>query len=125
MQKAPGLSGATKNKAQILAENRAAGKAAELKIACDLVNDGNTILGSQVSVKTSEGRRVIDHLVQTADGTIIAVEVKSGNAVRNASQKAKDAAMATEGGVVIGKNAPAALKGQNIIIETMEINVPR
>ena len=46
-----------------LAANKAAGRAAEARAAKDLVAEGNTILGSQVSVRTSEGRRVIDHLI--------------------------------------------------------------
>ncbi|KGK10059.1 hypothetical protein EA26_01525 [Vibrio navarrensis] len=109
----------TKRAAQ-LAKNRAVGKAAEAQAAKDLVAEGNSILGSQVSVRTAEGRRVIDHLVQDANGTIRAVEVKAGGAVRNASQLAKDKALATQGGTLVGKNAPAALRGQNMVIETVE-----
>lgn len=71
-------------------------------------------------MRTAEGRRVIDHLVQDANGRIRAVEVKAGGAVRNASQLAKDNALATQGGTLVGKNAPAALRGQNIAIETVE-----
>ncbi len=69
------------------------GKAAEAQAAKDLVAEGNSILGSQVSVRTAKGRRVIDHL----NGTIRAVEVKAGGAVRNASQLAKDNTLATQG----------------------------
>ena len=112
--------GVTNNRAAQLAKNRAAGQAAEAQAAKDLVAEGNSILGSQVSVRTAEGRRVIDHLVQDANGTIRAVEVKAGGAVRNASQLAKDNALATQGGTLVGKNAPAALRGQNIVIETVE-----
>ena len=75
-------------KAAQLAKNKAVGTAAEVQAAKDLVSEGNTILGSQVSVRTAEGRRVIDHLVQDSNGTIKAIEVKSGGAVRNASQLA-------------------------------------
>jgi len=103
-----------------IAANRVAGLAAEAKAEKELVEEGNTILGSHVSVRTSEGRRVVDHLIKTPDGRIVAVEVKSGGAVRNASQLAKDEAMATKGGVVIGKNAPNGLRGQEIVIETIE-----
>ncbi|MDX3905812.1 MAG: hypothetical protein QHC78_09005 [Pigmentiphaga sp.] len=106
--------------AEVLAANRAAGRAAERQAAIDLASEGNTILGSQVTVRTSQGNRVIDHLIQTPDGRIMAVEVKSGNAVRNAAQLAKDAALASEGGVVTGVNAPAALRGQHVILETIE-----
>ncbi|NPU90849.1 MAG: hypothetical protein HPY82_02970 [Gammaproteobacteria bacterium] len=94
--------------------------AVEARAAKDLVAEGNAILGSQVSVRTSEGRRVVDHLVQTPDGRIVAVEVKSGGAVRDSAQLAKDNAMATQGGVVVGKNAPDALRGQQVILDTIE-----
>lgn len=85
----------------------------------DLVAEGYTILGSQVSVRTAEGRRVIDHLVQDANGTIRAVEVKAGGAVRNTSQLDKDNALATQGGTLVGKNA-GELRGQTMVIETIE-----
>jgi RHS repeat-associated protein len=107
-------------KAEILAANKAAGAAAEAQAASDLIAEGNTILGSQVSVRTAGGRRVVDHLIETPEGDIVAVEVKSGDAVRNSSQLAKDQLIATEGGVIIGKNAPDALKGQQLIINTIE-----
>jgi len=95
-----------------LKTNKAAGKAAEAQAAKDLVAEGNIILGSQVSVRTTEGRRVIDHLIQQADGTIKVIEVKSGDAVRNASQLAKDKALSNQGGVIVGKNAPKLLKNK-------------
>ncbi len=104
--------------------NRTRGLAAEARVADDLLAEGNVLLGSHVSVNTSSGRRVIDHLIQTPDGTIIAIEVKSGGAVRNSSQLAKDALMATEGGVMVGRNAPDALRGQTVIITTIERRVP-
>lgn len=111
-------------RAERLAANRAAGLAAERVVAEQLVAEGNTILGSQVSVRTSLGIRRIDHLIQTPGGQLVAIEVKAGNAVRDASQLAKDAEIATQGGVLVGKNAPAALRGQRIIIQTIERNVP-
>jgi hypothetical protein len=103
-----------------LAANKAAGRAAEGRAAKDLVAEGNTILGSQVSVRTSEGRRVVDHLIQTPTGQIVACEVKCGGAARNASQLAKDRAMASDGGVIVGKNAPDALRGQQVAVPTIE-----
>jgi hypothetical protein len=107
-------------RASSLAANKATGLAGEARAGIDLVVEGNTILGSQVSVRTSEGRRIVDHLIQTPSGQIVACEVKCGGAVRNASQLAKDEAMATTGGIVIGKNAPNALRGQQIVIPTIE-----
>ena len=104
----------------VLETNKIAGKAAEARAAIDLVNEGYTILGSQVAVRTAEGLRYIDHLVMSPEGHMLAQEIKSGGGVRNAAQLAKDASMATEGGLVIGKNAPSALKDKRIIIETVE-----
>lgn len=91
--------------------NRIAGLAAEAVAARQLTAQGYTILGSHVGARTSKGLRVIDHLVQAPDGSMVAIEVKSGGAVRNASQVAKDALMSSEGAVLVGKNAPAALRG--------------
>ena len=110
----------TTSRAELLAANRAAGRAAESLTVSQLLAEGNTILGSQVSVRTSLGLRRIDHLIQTPSGQLVAIEVKAGGAVRNVAQLAKDAALATEGGVIIGKNAPAALRGQHLIIQTVE-----
>lgn len=106
---------------EILAANRVAGKAAEALAKADLIAQGNTILGSQVAIWTSTGLRVIDHLVQTPAGQIIAYEVKAGNAVRNSAQIAKDAEIATKGGVLVGKNAPDFLRGVLRVIQTVEV----
>ena len=66
----------------------------------------------------------IDHLIETPSRQILAIEVKAGNAVRNASQLAKDAELVTQGGVLVGKNAPDVLRGTHLIIQTIERNVP-
>ncbi|HIQ20500.1 MAG TPA: hypothetical protein EYH34_04580 [Planctomycetes bacterium] len=63
-------------------------------------------------------------MIKTKEDRIIAVEVKSGNAVRTASQLAKDAAMATEGGRVVGKHAPDELKNRTLCIPTIVRRVP-
>lgn len=91
--------------------------------AAELVEEGSTIVGSQVTVRTSRGRRVVDHIVQDADGNLVAVDVKSGNATRSAAQKAKDAVIETEGGVATGKNA-GEMAGQTIQVKTVERRVP-
>jgi len=101
-----------------IAANRAAGAAAERRAAEAFTKTGNKILGSQVSVRTPAGRRVVDHLIQGPRGHIVAIEVKSGRAVRSASQVAKDRAMATKGGILVGKNAPEALRGKHMVIKT-------
>jgi RHS repeat-associated protein len=46
-------------------QNAQQGKAAEAAVGSELQAEGKTILGSQVSVRTSEGRRVVDHLEST------------------------------------------------------------
>jgi RHS repeat-associated protein len=111
-----------KGRAATLAANKAAGKAAEAAVARELTAAGEIILGSQVRAETSQGVRIIDHLVENADG-IRAVEVKSGNGVRNAEQVAKDAAMAIDGATLTGKHAPDPLKGKKVLLET-EVRKP-
>ena len=101
--------------------NRAQGLAGERAVKTMLQRAGANVVGSQVSMRTSQGIRVIDHLIE-ADGSYVAVEVKTGNAVRNAAQLAKDAEMGTQGATVVGKNAPAALRGLRIeSLPTVEI----
>jgi hypothetical protein len=104
--------------------NRIAGREAERIVAGQLAQEGSTILGSQVAVRTSAGLRFIDHLITTPGGQMIAVEVKSGNAVRSARQLMKDGLIATDGAVVVGRNAPKGLQGQRIVIQTIERRVP-
>jgi len=105
--------------------NRLAGKAAEKLVGEELVSEGNTILGSNVAARTSQGLRFIDHLIETPGGDIMAVEVKSGGAVRSALQVAKDNLMSTEGATLVGKNAPARLVGQTLVIQTVVRTVPK
>ncbi|MFA4436713.1 hypothetical protein P2B10_21270, partial [Xanthomonas perforans] len=100
--------------------NRLYGQAAERLAAKELIAEGNKILGSQVAARTSQGLRVIDHLVETPAGQVTAIEVKYGGAARSASQLAKDGEMATKGAVIVGKNAPAQLQGQRMVIDTVE-----
>jgi uncharacterized protein (DUF1501 family) len=75
------------------------------------VAEGCTVVGSQVAVRTSLGLRFFDHIILNQAGQMVAVEVKAGNAVRTALQIAKDAEIAARGGVIVGRNAPAALRG--------------
>jgi RHS repeat-associated protein len=119
VQLAPQAATVAEKKAAQLLTNKAAGKAAEALAAKELVAEGNTILGSQVTVKTSQGYRVIDHLIQTVEGKIVAVEVKAGGAARSATQVAKDEAMASEGAKIISKNAPKDLQGLELKIDTV------
>lgn len=107
-------------KGEVIVANRVAGLTAEARAAQDLITEGNVILGSHVGARTPGGLRVIDHLIQTPSGQILAIEVKSRGAVRNASQILKDSLMSTEGAVLIGKNAPDALRGTRQVIQTIE-----
>ena len=104
----------------LIAINRASGKAAEVKVAAELVAEGKTILGQQVCCRTSQGRRFIDVLTKDKVGSVAAVEVKSGNATRSVLQRTKDAEIAVGRGTFVGKNSPPALKGRNLTVETIE-----
>jgi len=102
-----------------LEKNKASGKLREEEVKKELEDEGHEVLGSQVSVKTSKTRRVVDHLIRDAKtGKVRAIEVKSGGATRNKAQIEKDQAMESEGGTIIGKNAPPELRGQSVKIPT-------
>lgn len=107
-----------------LKRNQKNGKLREQEVEKELEAEGHEILGTQVSVKTEESRRVIDILIKDGrTGKTQAVEVKSGGAKRSATQIKKDNSMAQKGGKLIGKNAP---KGdefkEKIKIDTEVIN---
>jgi RHS repeat-associated protein len=104
--------------------NYANGMKAEAIVKEQLQKEGYEIVAQRVSVRTSQGRRVIDILVTDKQGNLLAVEVKSGNAVRSASQLAKDAEIADVGGTLVGKNAPPGLRGSGVKIPTVERNPP-
>jgi RHS repeat-associated protein len=95
------------------------GLAAEEKVVQQLTTKGIEVLGRQVSIRTSAGRRVIDILIRDVDGFIKAVEVKSGGAIRTALQELKDNLIFEERGVLVGKNAPEALRGIKVFLETI------
>jgi RHS repeat-associated protein len=102
--------------AETITKNAEQGAQAEGLVGEQLLQEGKTILGKRVTVDTSEGRRVLDYF--TNEGKLKNVEVKSGGARRSPSQIAKDNVMATEGGTPLGKNAPQALRGKKVQIET-------
>jgi RHS repeat-associated protein len=121
-----GMSSLTKETSQIVL-NKVSGNAAELLVARQLEAEGNTILGSQVGVRTSEGLRFIDHLIQTPNGDIVAIEVKSGGAVKTVEQIMKDLALQKEGGIFTGSGGLSQqlindLKGK--LIPTILIQTP-
>jgi len=106
-------------RAEQLAINRIQGVAAESRVEQELVSEGATVLGSQISIRTRLGIRRVDILAQLSDGSIVAVEVKSGGAVRSTTQVAKDEIIAIEGGTLVGKNAPTTLRGRILTLITL------
>jgi RHS repeat-associated protein len=113
----------TLSKAEQLVVNKATGQAAEKAVVDTLKKEGREILGQQVGVKTSQGLRRVDVVAKDGAGKVANVEVKSGEAVRNASQVAKDNEIATQGGTYVGKNAPESMRGQTVKVPT-EVRKP-
>jgi hypothetical protein len=101
--------------------NRAKGLLWERIAARRLTAQGVTILASHVAARTSKGLRIIDHLAQLADGTLVAIEAKAGLRLRTVAQLAKDAAMETEGAVLVGKNASGELLGKVFQLKTIVV----
>lgn len=118
-----GVFGSSSAKAARLRDNYASGKAVEAKAKPDIEAEGNKGIGSQVSVRTEVGRRVVDHLIEKPNGEIVAVEVKSGTGRRSVNQVSKDNAMAVSG-TPVGRNAPETLRGQSLSIHTIERRYP-
>lgn len=101
-----------------IGRNALKGAAGEATAKAILRMRGYKILGEQVSVMTSAGRRVVDFVVEK-DGEMLAIEVKTGDAVRSARQLAKDAAMESEGARVGASGG--ALAGQTLKLRTIEM----
>jgi hypothetical protein len=100
--------------AERLEANGVQGSAGEVAVLDEIVS-GQTIAelgspaqlrGSQVRVRTSAGLRIVDHLVELPTGEIVALEVKTGGAVRNQFQLDCDLAMEMQGGRIVGTGAP-------------------
>jgi RHS repeat-associated protein len=104
-----------------IARNALKGGVAERMIEATLRLKGYKIIGRHVTAKTSKGVRYVDYVVERG-GQYTAIEVKSGNAIRDAGQLAKDAAMETEG-AVLGNNA-GSLQGQVMKLKTVEMRTP-
>ena len=79
---------------------------------------GYEILGEQVVAPTSKELRFIDFLVYAPEGELKAIAVKANGARRSSRLKAKDDALETEGGTLVGKNAPEQFRGRTLKIET-------
>jgi hypothetical protein len=82
--------------------NAAIGKGTEMLAAQVLRSSGYWSVGSQVRAVTSAGVRIIDHLVRSPESKLLAIEVKSSNAMRTVLQVTKDNLMATEGALPRG-----------------------
>jgi len=104
----------------IFEASKKAGRLAEKEVLEQLLAEGNKVVASQVWVKTSAGFRVIDHLIEDAAGKLVAIEVKSGGAVRSAKQLLKDKLMSTEGARIVSRKVPDQLRGTTQVIQTIE-----
>jgi hypothetical protein len=101
---------------------RLQGRVAEHIARAQLLLKGYRIVGEQVRVATSAGERIVDFIVER-EGEFTAIEVKSGDAIRDAGQLAKDAAMETEGGKIGLQRgrAPTDLTGETRRLKTIEV----
>jgi hypothetical protein len=72
-----------------------------------LKDEGNEIIGNEISVRGPEGTlRRYDIVARSPDGTVVGVEVKSGSAVRTIQQKEMDEALIRSGGFnTVGQRA--------------------
>ena len=97
-------------------QNKTNGKAAENLVHQKLLKNPNvTVLGTQVYVKTpSAGRgRYVDILIKNnKTGKIVAIEVKSGGAIRSKAQLAKDKIIADGKGIF--KQSGKSTKGVTV-----------
>jgi hypothetical protein len=94
------------------------GAAGEATVNAMLRMRGYKIIGGQVTVRTTAGIRYVDYIVEKG-GEYLAIEVKTGDAVRKASQLTKDGLMESAGGT-IGNNG-GALQGQTLKLKTIEM----
>ena len=115
------------NSLPTVTQNQVIGNAAEQIAVKQISSSGNNLVRQQISVKTTEGVRRLDNLVQTPGGQFLNIEVKSGNATRNAAQIAKDALIASpiSATTFIGNKAGALRNTLTGPIATQELNISR
>jgi RHS repeat-associated protein len=101
-----------------IGRNALKGALGEKTVSAMLRLRGFRVVGGQVTVRTSKGIRYVDYIVEKG-GEFLAIEVKTGGAVRSLLQLAKDGAMEAEGGL-IGKNG-GTLIGQVMKLKTIEM----
>jgi RHS repeat-associated protein len=101
-----------------IARNAIKGRIGERTVEAMLRLKGYKIVGKNVTVRTSKGVRFVDYIVEKA-GEYTAIEVKTGGAVRDSTQLAKDAAMES-GGAAIGNNG-GTLTGTTMKLKTVEV----
>lgn len=100
------------------------GYLAEQVVKDGIERQGGEILGSQVRVMTSKGLRIIDYIIRTPSGEVVAIEVKFGQATRGGLQLLKDTLISSEGGTLIGRQVPKGFQlGEKVVVETREIVV--
>ncbi len=109
--------------------NKKQGQAGEKKAREIVEKFGYEILGEQVGVriKTRLGNRIriVDFLVVDKNDTVIAVEVKSGNAEPTGRQISLDNLMASQGGTVTSPQVPPKYYNLKLDhIHTIYIQVP-
>ena len=99
--------------------NAISGLLGENFVAKEIIGRGWEMVGRHVAAWTPIGLRYIDILARTPAGRLVALEVKTGGAMRNAAQIAKDAFIAL-GARLVGKNANA-LRNMTMAIRTFVI----
>ncbi len=87
--------------------NRAQGQAAEAQAAADMAADPTkTLLGQQITANTPLGARRIDILyLDNATNQLVALEVKSGQAIYDGLQVSKDMQIMAGNAALVGQNA--------------------
>lgn len=85
----------------------AQGQRAVERAITDLVNEGRTVVGRNITIETSQGRRVTD-IITRGEGGLKGHEIKSGGSPYKPSQRRKDAEIECSGGCGVGKKAKDA-----------------
>jgi Holliday junction resolvase-like predicted endonuclease len=100
-------------------ENKAQGQWGEAQARELLEKSGLEILGEEVNIQVSGGRRIVDFLVRDSKGKIYAVEVKTGNAQLTQHQITLDNLMRTQGGVIRSQKVPVEFN--NLRLDSIEM----
>ncbi len=105
--------------------NAAVGKAAEGMSVQTFENAGWRVTGSQVSIKTADGKTMarFDHVVQDQLGNMFIAETKANSGAFTANQKAVIHDLLTGSAIPVGKNSDAAglFVGQKTLLPVVKI----